>query len=167
MLFSQSGQSVQVQADAWFGAGGRLRIQKQLPDQQLTISDGKSVWVCNQKPNQVWRGSTQSWLKASWMPKGLVPLNGYVEELEKNFELKMTSSSEANVTFSATPKDQRLAYTLQFIISTVSWLPSKTLYVSDSARVNTSLSDVTINPEDAARQFHFTIPKGATVIPLN
>jgi len=65
-----------------------------------------------------------------------------------------------------TPKDLRLGYKLQFVFSMQTWLPTKTIYVSDSARVTTSLTQVTINPADVARQFQFPIPKGATVIPL-
>jgi outer membrane lipoprotein carrier protein len=168
ILFSQTGQSAHIEAEAYFGKAGRLRIQKRKPDQQLTVSDGKTVWVYNPGPQQVWRGAASSWLKAGWMPKGLVPLSGYVGELKKNFDLTVANSSDtAHVTLDATPKDPRLGYKLQFVFSTETWLPTKTIYVSDSARVTTVLSDVTVNPANAARQFQFPIPKGATVIPLN
>ncbi len=167
ILFSQTGQSAHVEADAFFGKNGRLRVQKRQPDQQVTVSDGKTVWVYNPGPNQVWQGAAKNWLKAGWMPKGLVPLNGYVAELKKNFSLAVSASDTGTVTLDATPLDLRLGYKLQFVFSTQTWLPTKTIYVSDSARITTSLSNVTINPVDVARQFQFPIPKGATVIPLN
>jgi outer membrane lipoprotein-sorting protein len=168
ILFSETGQSAHVEAQALFGQNGRLRVQKQKPDQQLTVSDGKTVWVYNPGPKQVWKGAAKSWLKAGWMPKGLVPLNGYVSELEKNFNLSVIASSDTDhVTLDATPIDPQLGYKLQFVFSTRTWLPTKTIYVSDSARATTSLSHVAINPADVARSFQFSIPKGATVIPLN
>jgi outer membrane lipoprotein carrier protein len=168
ILFSQTGQTSRMAGSALFGKNGRMRVQKSEPDKQMTVSDGKTVWVFNPGPNQVWKGSAKSWLKAGWMPKGLVPLSGYVGELKKNFDLTIAPSSDtARVTLNAAPKDPQLGYQLQFVFDQATWLPQKTIYVSDSARVATSLENVVINPPNAARQFQFAVPKGATVIPLN
>ena len=154
----------------FLGKNGRLRIQKQQPDQQLTVSDGKTVSVYNPGPNQVWQGAAKNWLKAGWMPKRSCSAERIRRGIEKKKNFKLTvlpSSDPDHVTLDATPQDLRLGYKLQFVFSTQTWLPTKTIYVSDSARITTSLDNVTINPADVARQFQFPIPKGATVIPLN
>jgi outer membrane lipoprotein-sorting protein len=46
-------------------------------------------------------------------------------------------------------------------------MPSSTIFRSDSAVVETALSQVRLNPEVKDATFRFTAPPGVDVIPLN
>jgi outer membrane lipoprotein carrier protein len=168
--FTQMQNKTVVSGEAVFGKAGKMRITKRLPDQQVTISDGKKVWVFNPVYKQVWEGSSKKWMDSSVFPKGIVPLNNYVEDLRANFNLRFSSSTEGgdrSVHVLAEPKNKALGYRIEMTVATDSWLPTKTVYQSDTANVVTYLSKHLVNPDVKDSVFRFSAPKGTDVIPFN
>ena len=165
--FTQMGSQSMVSGQATFSKPNRLRIQKKQPDQQLTVSDGKKLWVYNPAVKQVWTGSWQGWVQAKAIPPGLVPVGGYVADLRKRFNLSLSPSSGAGVTLEAEPKEKDLGYSLVIVVSTATWMPSETVYKSDSAVVKTALSAIEVNPPVKDADFVFKAPSGVDIIPLN
>lgn len=155
-----------VKGRALFAAPDRMRIEKLSPENQLTVSNGKTMWVYNPAFKQVWKGNVKSWVDTSAVPQGLVPVGGYMSDLTKRFDLKL-SEAESGVRLEARPKDASLGYALELFVSTTSWIPWKTVYRSDSAVVVTRLSDVAFDPVAGPGQFQFKAPAGVDVIPLN
>jgi outer membrane lipoprotein carrier protein len=161
------GSDTVVSGQALFAKPNRLRIQKKQPDNQLTVSDGKNLWVYNPAVKQVWSGTWQGWIQAKVIPPGLVPVGGYVADLRKRFNLSLSPSSGDGVTLNAEPKHKDLGYSLEITVSTSTWMPSETVYKSDSAVVKTALSDLEVNPDVKEADFVFKAPSGVDVIPLN
>ncbi len=168
--FTQMPNKTVVSGEAVFGKGGKMRITKKEPDQQVTVSDGKKVWVFNPAYKQVWEGSSKKWMDSTVIPKGVLPLNNYVEELRTNFNLKFGSAIEKdsnNIQVIAEPKNKALGYSIEMTVAPDSWLPVKTVYHSDSANVVTYLSKHQVNPDVQDSVFRFSTPKGVDVIPFN
>lgn len=165
--FTQMGSDTVVSGQALFAKPNRLRIHKKAPDEQLTVSDGKKLWVYNPSVKQVWSGSWQGWVQAKAIPPGLVPVGGYVADLRKRFNLSLSPSNGSGVTLDAEPKEKDLGYSLEITVSTDTWMPSETVYKSDSAVVKTALSDLEVNPDVKDADFVFKTPSGVDVIPLN
>lgn len=168
IFFTQMNTQSTVGGKALFAKTGKLRITKSHPDQQETVSDGKKVWVFNPAFNQVWEGSSKKWLESSVLPRGLIPLENYVADLRKNFILSMAEQVDANmIRIHAVPKNKGLGYRLELLVSSDSWLPMESVFISDSARVVTRWSEYKVNPQITEDSFHFVPPHGADVIPLN
>lgn len=167
--FIQMNNKTTVVGEAVFGKAGRLRITKQSPDNQVTVSDGKKVWVYNPAAKQVWEGASKNWLESAAMPKGMVPFSNYVADLRQNFDLKLLESAGAQdeVRILAEPKNRDLGYKIELTVSTLSWLPVKTIYSSESAEVRTQLSKHQVNLATPESLFRFSVPKGTDVIPFN
>lgn len=165
--FEQMGTDSVVSGVALFAKPGKLQISKTFPDKQVTISDGKKLWVYNPAYGQVWEGSWKKWVSANMLPKGMLPLDNYVADLKGNFNLTLGEFKADNVTISALPKNKNLGYRLELVVSTDSWLPVKTYYYSDSARIVTSLEKPEVNPSVPDDVFKFRVPKGVDVIPFN
>ncbi|MCG3203672.1 MAG: Outer-membrane lipoprotein carrier protein [Elusimicrobia bacterium] len=168
--FTQMNNKSFLSGHALFGKGGKLRISKVTPEKQVTISDGKKVWVYNPSAKQVWEGGAKKWMESSQLPKGLLTFNNYVADLKKNFDLKLVDEAAGEphqVGIDATPKNKNLGYTMRLIISTDLWLPIKTLYLSETAHVETRLSQHQINPKVAVSDFKFSAPAGVDIIPFN
>jgi outer membrane lipoprotein carrier protein len=164
--FTEMNNENVVKGQATFAKPNRMRIEKTEPDRQVTISDGKTMWVYTPSYKQAWQGSWQGWVKAKAIPPGLVPVGGYVGELRKRFNLSLIPT-DSGVRLAAEPKQKDLGYSLEIAVSTVTWMPSETLYRSDSAVVRTALSQVQVNPDVPASDFTFKAPSGVDVIPLN
>ncbi len=168
--FTQLNNDSLITGEALFGKRGQLRITKSTPDKQVTVSDGKKVWVFNPQANQVWQGSSKKWLQSPVLPKGMVPLNNYVDDLKRNFDLQLKESSVDSsdiVTIKAEPRSKALGYEIELRIATATWLPVQTIYRSDSAKVVTTLSKTQVNPNVQESDFRFKVPKGTDVIPFN
>lgn len=165
--FTEMGTESVVTGNAVFARPNRLRIEKKQPDQQVTVSNGKKMWVYNPAFNQVWEGSWQSWVDARVLPQGLIPIGGYVADLRKRFDLSLINHPGEGIRLSAEPKEKGVGYSLEVVVSTETWMPSKTVFKSDSAVVETSLTQVQLNPSVKDSEFKFSPPAGADVIPLN
>ncbi|MFN0117316.1 MAG: LolA family protein [Elusimicrobiota bacterium] len=146
----------------------KMRLQKLSPDQQTIVTDGKQVWVYNPAFSQVWKGKWKDWNSASFIPQGLIPVDGYTKDLQKNFDLTLRPSHEnSEVTLKATPKNNHIDYSLEILISTVSWYPIKTFYRSSTAEIVTQFSEVKENAPVSPALFLFIPPKGTEIISLN
>lgn len=168
--FTQMGNKTVVTGEALFGKNGRVRIAKKTPDQQLTVSDGKKIWVFNPAAGQVWQGAYKKWVTSSILPKGVVPLNNLVKDLKDNFNLKLGPAGKNpadTVSIIGEPKKKELGYSVGILVNTGSWLPVETTYHSESADVVTTLSGHHVNPLTSESTFRFTAPKGIDVIPFN
>jgi len=159
-----------IKGQAVFAKKGRLQIEKTFPDQQFTYSDGNKVWIYSPAYHQVWVGSSENWLTSTVLPKGLVPLNDYLGDLKKSFNLRLMESSslqEGEVGISAEPKDKRMDYQLELIFSTDTWLPRTTIFKSVAAKIITKISHVSTDQSYSEQFFRFSPPKGTEVISLN
>lgn len=165
--FTEMGSDTNVSGVATFAKPNRMRVEKKKPDQQVTISNGKKMWVYNPAFKQVWEGTWQSWVQAKILPQGLIPVGGYVADLRKNFNLSLSSGEDGGVRLNARPKGKDIGYSLEIQVSTLTWMPTQTTFTSDSAVVKTALSSVEINPAVKDGDFSFKAPSGVDVIPLN
>lgn len=169
--FLEMGVKKEVTGSAIFGKEGRMRIAKKDPQEQITISNGKKIWIYTPDFGQVWEGKWKDWVNSETIPRGLVPLHNYVAELEDNFDLSLAKGTEtegASVVFlEARPKVAGPDYELRLSISTETWLPVETMFLSSSARVVTTLSDAKINPTLKNDTFRFKPPPGTDIIPLD
>jgi outer membrane lipoprotein carrier protein len=165
--FVEMGSASVVKGEAMFAKPNRMRIQKKLPDEQLTVSDGKKMWVYNPAFKQVWEGTWKGWVQAKAIPPGLIPVGGYVADLRKRFNLSLAGPAEEGVRLEARPKEKDLGYSLEISVSTATWLPSETVYKSETAEVRTALHEIRVNPDIKDSDFSFKAPSGVDVIPLN
>ncbi len=159
----------EVTGSAVFQKPGQMRIQKKKPEDQLVVSNGKKMWVYTPAYKQVWTGPSANWMGASFFPKGLVPMDNFVRELKSNFSLKSKNGDQAGRSdfwILAEPKDSELGYRMELLISTSTWLPVKTVFQSDTARIVTELLNTKINLDIPSQSFRFLAPKGTEVIPL-
>lgn len=167
VYFVQMNQTSEVRGEALFAKGGKFRLSKTFPDQQLTISDGKKLWMYNPSAQQVWQSEKKDWFSSSTLPQGIVPLDHYVRDLKARFDLAVSQEKDGRVVLTAIPKDSILGYRLTLIVSTATWLPVETTYESESARVITSLTSVMENPPVTSKTFVFVAPPKTEIIPLN
>jgi len=165
--FIEMGADTSVQGQAIFAKPNRLRVEKKKPDQQITVSNGKKMWVYNPAFKQVWEGTWQNWVQAKVLPQGLIPIGGYVADLRKNFTLSLDPNEADGPRLKAQPKVKDIGYSLEILVSTTTWMPSQTVFSSDSAVVKTALSSIEVNPAVKDSDFTFKAPSGVDVIPLN
>ena len=161
--------SAKVSGTALLAKPDKIRLSKMEPQEQLTVSDGRKVWIYTPAYKQVWVGNRREWEQGSQaLPQGMLRLDDYVETLRKNYNLTMSAQNiDGGILLNAVAKDRSLAHEMDLQISTETWLPSRTVYRSESARVVTTLSNMAINPRVEASAFSFDPPKGTDVIPLN
>lgn len=158
-----------VNGKAHFAKGGRFRIVKQRPEEQIIVSDGKTLAVYTPSFKQMWKGPWKGWQKAAMMPKGFVPINDFATDLKKNFDLSLLSKNDqkGRVGLTAVPKDKSAGYRLELGVSSDSWLVEEVRFISDSAEVRTQFTRMEENPPADATLFSMDAPKGVEVIPLN
>lgn len=159
-----------IEGQAYFQKPKKLRIVKKTPLEQFTITDGKKMWVYTPSYKQVWEGSWQGWLKGAALPKGLVPFGDFAQDLRDNFDLSIKTADSSNpsvIMLKAVPKDQSQDFSIELFISTTDWVPIQTIYVSETARIETILDNIAINNPIAADNFTFKPPKGTEIIQLN
>jgi outer membrane lipoprotein carrier protein len=162
--------SSMVHGSAIFKKPQQMRIIKKEPVEQITISNGKKMWVYTPTYKQVWEGNWRGWVNAAVVPKGMVPLGNFVQDLKKNFNLKLLESvdNEAKtLTLRAIPKDANSGYTIDLLVSTENWMPVSTIFLSETARIVTTLQNIVLNAPVNDENFIFKAPKGTEVIKLN
>jgi outer membrane lipoprotein carrier protein len=167
--FYEMSQKSEVEGEMAFTRDGKVYFKKQIPTEQITISNGKKVWVYNPSFRQVWVGSAKNWLEGDFLPKGIVPLNNFVEDLNNNFVLSLVTSEPKIsdvIVIHAEPKNKDLNYSIDLYFSSVSWLPTRTVYKSESARVDTFFTDPKVNAGVSDDLFNFETPKGTEIISL-
>jgi len=156
-----------VEGEATIAKKGRINIRKRQPQEQITISDGKRMWVYSPVNNQVWAGPRRKFLEKGLFPKGLLPMDNFMEGLKAEYQLSLMDRPNGDVVWlKAIPKDASLEYRLELSISTESWVPVKTVYSSDSAIIITTFTDIKENQKFADNMFTFSPPKGTEVIPF-
>jgi outer membrane lipoprotein-sorting protein len=158
-----------VHGKAYFAKGGKFRIMKQVPEEQIIVSDGKTLSVYTPSFKQMWKGPWRGWQKAAMVPKGFVPLNDFTADLKKNFNLSLVpgNSKEGRVGVNAVPKDASSGYRLELGVSDKTWLVEEVRFISDTADVRTLFSRIEQDPAVADNLFSIAVPKGVEVIPLN
>ena len=155
------------EGEALFEKPDKLSVHQKKPQEQLTIANGPKTWVYTPSYKQVWVGQSKKNF-SELLPKGLIPFQNWGEDLEKNYTLSVVSRKSdppQKVRLRAIPK-QESDVQLEFLISTDSWLPEETLYVSGSAKVLTKVMTVEINPDVPKNAFQFVPPSGTDVIPF-
>ncbi len=165
--FTEMNSTSTVTGRALFSQANCMRIEKLTPEKQLTVANGKTVWIYNPAFKQVWTGSWKGWVGSKAVPEGLVPLGGYMKDLQKKFTLSLAEDPAGGVHLLAKPKDSAQGYEMEFFVSTQSWLPERTIFKSESAVVVTRLTSVELNPKVTDAYFRFKAPSGVDVIPLN
>jgi outer membrane lipoprotein carrier protein len=167
--FGNSNLSSKTSGEALFAKPDKLNVHQKTPQEQLTIANGKKTWVYTPAYKQVWVGTTKKDL-AKLLPKGMVPIQNFGKDLEKNYDLTVETLSDVGpspktVRLKAVPK-QPSDFELEFVISTESWLPTETTYTSSSAQVVTRLTSVKVNPSLSKDAFQFVPPPGTDMIPF-
>jgi len=159
-----------VKGEAYFQKPKKLRIEKKEPLEQITISDGEKLWVYTPSYKQAWAGNWESWIKGAVIPKGLVPIGNFVDDLRKNFELSFVEpggDNAATLTIKGIPKEAQAGYSIEIKISTQSYLPVQTIFHSETANIITTLDKVEENFQIPNEAFSFHAPHGTEIIKLN
>jgi len=165
--FRFNGIKSMVEGEATIARKGRINIRKRRPQEQITISDGKRMWVYSPVNNQVWAGARRKFLDKGLFPKGLLPMDNYMEGLREEYKLSLMEMPNGDVVWlKAVPKDPRLDYRLELSISTKSWVPVKTIYTSESATIVTTFTEIKENQKFSDNIFTFFPPKGTEIIPF-
>jgi len=156
-----------VQGEATIGKKGRINIRKRHPQEQVTISDGKKMWIYSPVNNQVWAGARRKFVEKGLFPKGILPMDNYMEGLKADYQLSLMDRPNGDVVWlKAIPKDSRLEYRLELSISTDSWIPVQTIFSSDSAIIVTTFTNLKENQNFPDNMFTFSPPEGTEVIPF-
>jgi outer membrane lipoprotein-sorting protein len=158
-----------VRGTAVVAKQGRFRIEKKIPEEQLIVSNGKNLAVYTPSFKQMWKGPWKGWQKASMVPKGFVPLNDFAADLRENFNVSLVpvGVKEGFVGLKASPKIENAGYFFELLVSPQSWLVEEVKFVSDTAEIITSFSNIEKDPMVAENLFSISVPKGVEVIPLN
>ncbi len=169
--FTGSDVQSSVEGEVLLQKPKKIKVQQKKPQEQLTISNGQKLWIYTPSLKQVWVVSAKDWVHGDLFPKGMLPFQNYISDLILYFNLSLIENSDQSkpneIHLSAVPKEKKIDYTLELVLSSESWLPIKTIFHSSSATVMTSLSQVVVNPPVPEQAFQFTPPPGTDVIPLN
>ncbi len=170
VTFSGMTSSSIVTGEGIYQKPEKFRITKKKPIEQWTITNGKKVWIYTPSYQQVWEGKWQGWLQSVAIPKGLVPVGDFVNELRGQFDISLATPSKedpAVCSLTAIPKDPSQTFHLELTVSTDSWLPIKTVFTSESAIIVTHVSNIVLNEEVKQDIFSFQPPKGTEIVNLN
>jgi outer membrane lipoprotein carrier protein len=166
--FTDSGLSETVTGEAVFEKPRKMKITKSAPQEQITVSNGRTMWIYTPAYKQAWSGTLSEMSNQRVIPQGLFPAENLVSDLKKNFNLSLsTVSVEGGVALNAASKDGGGDVALKLIISTDSWLPVQTVFQSETARIDTYLIDMKVNPVLPRSLFQFQPPKGTDIIKMN
>lgn len=168
IVFTETDLNQNIEGTAFFLRPNKLKIIRRDPREQITISNGKKVWVYTPSYKQVWIADWKNWQKSTgFWPKGVVSIHDLSSYLRKEFNLTAERAwGGSYVRLKGRPKEQALGYQLDVVISTRTWLPAETEYNSGSARIVTRMKNVEINPDYEDDDFNFTPPDGVEVIPF-
>lgn len=168
VIFEQTNLKETVQGEAIFAKPQKIKIHKHVPQEQLTVSNGQKMWVYTPEYKQAWVGKVKDMSNKNVLPQGLFPLNNFVADLKKTFAISMQDDYETGlILLNADPLDPKVGYKLEISISPDTWLPVKTIFMSESATITTTLSQVELDLPQSVLNFQFSPPKGTDIIEIN
>ena len=144
----------------WLAKPNRFRWQTNVPDNQLIVADGHSLWVYDQDLEQVTVQNQQHQLKD--VP--LLLLSGNNDDLERSYRVTIPKTSQANSSYhlqALDPSSLIREITISFTKQTL-----KGIEIKDSTGGTTKivLSNSRQNLALSASLFNFKVPKGVDVI---
>lgn len=161
VTLSDNGREAQkTEGSVLLSKPNRFRWETQQPFPQEIVSDGQFIWIYDPDLEQVTQRSAATQQESA---PALI-LNGQIEQLQKNYNIRLMDDTGDEQLFDLTPlSDQhsfsriRLAFSGQVISE---------LMLVDSLGQRTSVvfSDQQLNPAFSADSFFFRIPKDTDVI---
>lgn len=167
---SEQSDTVQsIEGSVWYKKKDQLRLQHRVPETQLAVSDGRSLWVHRPSVNQVIVTKLSDWRKSEPMAQGLLNFGAY-GDLLKRYEVSIDSVSAPDaagyrqVRVGLTPREKGPeAFKLTLGLSTRDFFPAEFSLVVGEISSTVRFRDVRFNPELADTLFRFTPPPGADV----
>jgi outer membrane lipoprotein carrier protein len=140
---------------------GRFYWKTLPPFEQLTLTDGKTLWVYDPDLEQVTLKALDK--QASQTPALI--LTGSIEEITAAYDVYGAETSEQRWQFALIPKSKEALFDrLQLIFDQQDRLHSMMIDDGLGQTTNIRFSEVQLNPDIQVGLFNFEIPKGVDVI---
>jgi outer membrane lipoprotein carrier protein len=160
-----------VEGEVLFKKPDLLRLTHTVPEKQVVVSDGKSLWVWRESTNQVIQTPLDKWRSSEPLAKGLLDF-GRTADLLTRYDAKVSTVStpgpDGHRTFElllttkpADRKDGDAEFLLTLVASTRDFFPGESKLVVGRASIRSRFTDARLNPELPPETFQFTPPPGA------
>lgn len=165
----QSDTTQSIEGTVWYRKKDQLRLQHRVPEAQLAVSDGRSLWVHRPSVNQVIVTKLSDWRKSEPMAQGLLNFGAY-GDLLRRYEVSIDSVSAPDaaghrqVLVGLTPREKGSEpFKLTLGLSTRDFFPAEFSLVVGEISSTVRFRDVAFNPDLKDELFRFTPPPGADV----
>ncbi len=144
---------------------GKMRWEYKKPTVKLFVSDGKTLWVWEAEPNQVFKQD----LAASDLPTAISFLMGE-GDLEKDFTYKLVPNEKAAqkgmTVLELVPRQPSTQYKkLLFMVDSKTYEVKRTIVIDQAGNTNSMrFEKVKTNQGISDKKFEFKMPKGATLV---
>lgn len=144
---------------------GKMRWEYKKPTEKLFVSDGKTLWVYEAEPNQVFKQD----LASSDLPTAISFLMGE-GDLEKDFTYKLVPNEKAKqkgmIVLELVPVVPSTQYKkLLFMVDDETFEVKRTIVIDQAGNTNSMrFEKVKTNQGIPDKKFDFKMPKGATLV---
>ncbi len=156
-------------------AGGRFfyqtpdlfRIEQSTPEAQVTVSDGRRIWVWRISTNQVIKTRLDAWKRSEPLAQNLLDLGHYASLLSR-YELvgataAIASSGERDIDIRLKPRDPKARFRLALMLSSDDFFPREALLSAGDLSIRTLFSAIHFNEPVPDSMFRFRPPPDAEV----
>ncbi|MEE8425427.1 MAG: outer-membrane lipoprotein carrier protein LolA [Elusimicrobiota bacterium] len=163
LIMETTGITSDIKGTVAYRKPERLRIEHEKPERQTIVADGQDIWIHRHRLAQVIQAAIVDWKDADPMMNNLLQFGSYGKML-KAYDVRLDTAAAGPVLL-LRPKrgDSGADFTLRFVLDERTLFPVVTELIVGAMRVRTEFDEVRFNPEIDAKQFIFTIPKGADV----
>lgn len=154
-----------IQGKAFFRRPAQFRVEHSSPRVQSVISDGKTLWFYNPMQGQVLVDNWENWSRSAGFPKGLMPVQMDVTDLEKRFTVELEKTLKEKTREGAllklTPKEAGpWPYHFRVWVDLANGLPYRTEMKTQSLISTTEMDQIKVNPALSDEMFTFKTPAG-------
>ncbi len=165
-IYADSNETTLSRGRIWIKGPDKMRWEYQSPEQQILVSDGKTIWYYTPDLNQVMVGKVEDIREA----RVLVNLLAKLQLKQKGFRLDLRRSNDL-ITVALTPLSDDKAPPFQsmaMIFSTADYTLQETRMEDLFANkiVITYTWESTSHPALPGVEFSFTPPSGCDIMPL-
>ena len=162
-----SGATQRVAGKFYYQAPQLFRIEQSSPEAQVTVSDGRHLWVWRVSTNQVIKTRVDVWRKSEPLAQNLLDLGHYASLLSRYDLVRATSAPAGDggrdIEIELKPKETKSSFLLTLWLSGRDFFPHDCdLSVGDLA-VHSRFSDVRFNEALPESLFRFRPPPDAEV----
>ncbi len=162
-----SGASQRAGGRFFYQAPDLFRIEQSSPEAQVTVSDGRHIWVWRISTNQVIKTRLDAWKRSEPLAQNLLDLGHYASLLSR-YELvgattAVAASGQRAIDIRLKPRDPKAHFRLVLILSGNDFFPREALLSAGDLSVRTRFSAVRFNELVPESMFRFRPPPDAEV----